>query len=33
MADRKRLHISKLDDFKEWLVKDGWEIEEPKDVW
>lgn len=33
MADRSRLHISKLEDFKEWLVKDGWEIEEPKGVW
>ena len=33
MADRRRLHISKLEDFKEWLVKDGWEIEEPKGVW
>jgi len=30
MADRKRLHISKLDDFKEWLVKDGWTIDDPK---
>lgn len=33
MADRHRLHISKLDDFKEWLVKDGWDIEEPKGTW
>lgn len=33
MANRSRLHISKLEDFKEWLVKDGWEIEEPKGVW
>lgn len=24
------LHISKLEDFKDWLVKDGWEIEQPK---
>lgn len=30
MANRNTLHISKLDAFKEWLVKDGWELEEPK---
>lgn len=30
MANRHTLHISKLEDFKKWLVKDGWEIEEPK---
>lgn len=29
MANRHTLHINKLEDFKEWLVKDGWEIEEP----
>lgn len=33
MADRSRLHISKLEDFKEWLIKDGWNIEEPKGTW
>lgn len=33
MADRRRLHISKLEDFKEWLIKDGWNIEEPKGTW
>lgn len=33
MADRHRLHISKLKDFKQWLIKDGWEIEEPKGTW
>lgn len=33
MADRHRLHISKLNDFKEWLIKDGWDIEEPKGTW
>ena len=33
MADRHTLHISKLDDFKKWLVKDGWEIEEPKGIY
>lgn len=30
MANRSTLHISKLEAFKEWLIKDGWEIEEPK---
>ena len=29
MANRYTLAISKLDDFKEWLIKDGWEIKEP----
>lgn len=33
MADRRTLHISKLEDFKEWLIKDGWDIEEPKGTW
>ncbi len=33
MADRSRLHINKLEDFKEWLIKDGWDIEEPKGTW
>lgn len=33
MANRHTLHISKLDDFKEWLVKDGWEIEDPKGIY
>lgn len=33
MADRRTLHISKLESFKEWLEKDGWTIEEPKGVW
>lgn len=33
MADRHRLHISKLENFKEWLIKDGWDIEEPKGTW
>ena len=30
MANRHMLHISKLEDFKAWLAKDGWEMEEPK---
>ena len=33
MANRHTLHISKLEDFKKWLVKDGWEIEEPKGIY
>lgn len=33
MANRSRLHISKLEDFKAWLLKDGWSIEEPKGTW
>lgn len=33
MADRSILHITKLEDFKEWLIKDGWVIEEPKGTW
>ena len=33
MADRSRLHISKLEDFKAWLLKDGLDIEEPKGTW
>ena len=32
MANRHTLHISKLEDFKKWLVKDGWEIEESKGI-
>ena len=26
MANRNTLHISKLEVFKNWLIKDGWEI-------
>lgn len=33
MADRHRLHINKLDNFREWLIKDGWELEEPKGLY
>ena len=33
MANRHTLHISKLEDFKKWLVKDGWGIEETKDIY
>lgn len=30
MANRHTLAVTKLDDFKEWLVSDGWQIQEPK---
>ena len=33
MANRHTLHISQLADFKKWLEKDGWKIEEPKGIW
>ena len=26
MANRHTLHINKLDSFRKWLVKDGWEL-------
>lgn len=31
MANRCLLHKKKLDKFREWLVKDGWEIHPCKD--
>lgn len=33
MASRALLHRSNVQDFKDWLVKDGWELEEAKGVW
>jgi len=30
MANRNTLHINKLDDFKKWLLSDGWEILDTK---
>lgn len=33
MADRCLLHKSKLEDFKHWLVNDGWTIEPTKGSW
>ena len=33
MASRNWLHISKLEDFKQWLIKSGWNIEETKGLW
>lgn len=33
MATRNLLHKNKLDDFKRWLVKDGWKIEPTKGLY
>lgn len=33
MANRCTLSVSKLGDFKEWLKRDGWIIQEPKGYW
>ena len=33
MADRHTLHINQLEDFKAWLIKDGWEVEELKGLY
>lgn len=33
MANRHRLHISKLQEFEQWLLEDGWTIEKPKGVY
>jgi hypothetical protein len=30
MANRHILHISILDDFRKWLIQDGWEIQPEK---
>lgn len=30
MANRNALSVMKLDDFKSWLISDGWQIQEPK---
>ena len=30
MANRNTLCVKKLNDFKEWLISDGWEIQQPK---
>ena len=27
MANRHTLHINAIDDFKQWLVSDGWELQ------
>ena len=33
MANRMILAINKIDEFKEWLIKKGYTIAEPKDYW
>lgn len=33
MARRNLLHKTKLEDFKAWLIQEGWKIEEPKGIW
>ena len=33
MADRRTLHRNHIDRFKEWLINDGWNIEQPKGTW
>jgi hypothetical protein len=33
MADRCTLAVSKLNEFKEWLIKDGWTIQPTKGYW
>lgn len=33
IANRCLLHKSKLEDFKVWLVKDGWTIEKTKGIY
>lgn len=30
MANRHLLAVNKLDEFKDWLIQNGWKIEEPK---
>lgn len=33
MADRSILALSKIDDFKDWLVSDGWKLQKTEGVW
>lgn len=33
MADRRTLHRSHIDRLREWLINDGWNIEQPKGTW
>lgn len=30
MANRSTLHVDRLEAFKQWLVDDGWDLEDPK---
>ncbi len=33
MANRHLLAVNKLEDFKQWLIKNGWNIEEPTNIY
>ena len=33
MADRHTLSVNKIDDFKQWLVNNGWLLQETKGVY
>lgn len=33
MANRYTLAVTQLDNFKSWLIKDGWEIQEAKGMY
>ena len=33
MAEKRLLHIKKLSKFKNWLLSEGWRIEEPKNIY
>ena len=33
MANRHTLATTKLDDFRDWLIADGWEIQDTKDYY
>lgn len=33
MANRNILALSKIDDFKDWLVSDGWKLQKTEGVW
>lgn len=33
MANRNTLAVTKLEDFREWLLTHGWEIQETKGFW
>lgn len=33
MVDRAILHLSNIDDFSDWLIGKGWQIEEIKDYY
>ena len=33
MANRNTLAMTKIDDFRDWLINDGWEIQDTKDYY